>query len=143
MATPARPTKHDTARVFAQVDVRLEDRGDHWAGWIEQMGTFVYGKDIDEVKARAKLAMQEVARYFGKADAFSAYLRRKGVPRTTDRDNAPTASCASRSSSNWPPADGTWRGRVRDARTRLPGDKRGPGPGHLRERVHSASADSA
>ena len=89
MTAAARPTQHDTARVFAQVDVRLDDRGDHWAGRIERIGTTVYGADIDEVKARVKLAMQEVARYFAKADAFSAYLHRKGVPHTIDKDNAP------------------------------------------------------
>ena len=89
MTAAARPTKDTGARVFAQVDVRLDDRGDHWAGRIEQMGTVVYGADIDEVKARVKLVMREVARYFPKANDLSAYLHLKGILHTIDRANAP------------------------------------------------------
>ncbi len=71
-----------TAKIRLSFDVSLEDRGDHWAALIEQIGTRVYAKNEQAALKRAG----EMVEFMGKSlsehvtlDDVRKYLDRHGV----------------------------------------------------------------
>ena len=66
-------------------DVSLEDRGNHWAAFIEQIGTTVYAQDKQAALKRADEMVEFIVASFnehGTLDDFRRYLDNHGIQHT-------------------------------------------------------------
>ena len=71
-----------TVNVRLSYDVSLEDRGDHWAALIEQIGTTVYAQNEQAALRRADEMIEFMVSSFSKhatLDDFRKYLDNHGV----------------------------------------------------------------
>jgi hypothetical protein len=71
-----------TVNIRLSFDILLEDRGDHWAALIEQIGTRVYGDDEQAASRRAGEMIQFMVSSFSEhatLDNFRKYLDNHGV----------------------------------------------------------------
>ena len=76
-----------TANIRLSLDVSLEDRGDHWAALIEQIGTRVYAEDEQSVWKRANEMVEFMVSSFHKhatLDDFRKYLDRHGIQHSVE-----------------------------------------------------------
>ncbi len=61
------------------VDIQLDDRGDHWAGWIEGVGAYVYADTVDGLAHQARVALDALfASFTSDADLY-AYMLARGL----------------------------------------------------------------
>jgi hypothetical protein len=66
-------------------DVSLQDRGDHWAAIVEQIGTTVYAQDEQAALKRADEMVQFIVSSFNKyatLDDFREYMDSHGLQHT-------------------------------------------------------------
>ena len=81
-----------TVRISFTADVSLEDRGDHWAAYIEPLGMTVYGDTEDAAKDRAYQAMNFFLNNFGSGSdgiqKVRRYLDFHGVASYVTEDDA-------------------------------------------------------
>ena len=74
-----------TVNIRLSYDVSLQDRGDHWAALIEQIGTTVYAPDKHAALQRADEMVEFVVSSFNKhatLDDFRKYLDNHGIQHT-------------------------------------------------------------
>ena len=74
-----------TSMIAINVDVTAYDRGDYWAGKIEQTGTFVYAADLEAVRARAGQALDLLFSHYARSaspDKLIEYLSSHNIAYT-------------------------------------------------------------
>ena len=78
-------------------DVSLENRGDHWAALIEQIGTTVYAESEQAALKRADEMVGFMASCFQKHSTltnFRQYLDKRGIQHSVEVSNAPNSGYA-------------------------------------------------
>ena len=81
-----------TVNIRLSYDVSLQDRGDHWAALIEQIGTTVYAADKQVALQRADEMVEFVVSSFNKhatLDDFRKYLDSHGIQHTISTVTGP------------------------------------------------------
>ena len=74
-----------TVNIRLSYDVYLQDRGDHWAALIEQIGATVYASDKQAALQRADEMVEFVVSSFNEHatfDDFRKYLDNRGIQHT-------------------------------------------------------------
>ncbi len=99
-------TGQHTATISFDVQVRLEDRGDRWAAYIEPPAITVYAASEDAVRERINTALDFFMEHFG-ADydgvmKLRQYLDAHGVPNVVI-ENAPVSPIRYRRPVTFPP----------------------------------------
>ena len=81
--------------ITISIDVSAEDRGDHWAACVEQLGITVYGDSMQAAVNRVDQMLNFIADTYQKhytVDAFREYLDSHGVQHTIQKPSViPTA----------------------------------------------------
>lgn len=65
--------------VSFSVDVTAYDRGTHWAGMIEQIGTYVYADTFEGLRPRADEVVRLLTRSFESREEMITYFSRRGI----------------------------------------------------------------
>ena len=80
-----------TVEIIFDARVSLENRGDHWAAYVEPLGITVYGDTRAEAENRVQQAINFFVKRFGSGDEgvqkIRNYLDSHGVPNTIVEDD--------------------------------------------------------
>lgn len=78
--------------VSFSVDVTAYDRGTHWAGMIEQIGTYVYADTMDALREKVSETVDFLVRCFESREEMVAYFDRRGILYTMQGAPSPDRS---------------------------------------------------
>ena len=66
-------------RVIVTMNLTAYDRDTYWAGMIEELGTYVYAKDLEELRVEADKTVDFLMSCFESTDEMVGYFNRRGI----------------------------------------------------------------
>ena len=66
-------------RMNVTLNITPDDRGTYWAGWVEEIGTYVYADDFNGLFPRVQELFNALAHSFPSRESFFGYLDKRGI----------------------------------------------------------------